>query len=1300
MVDVKIISKSKTQKINSGSGGIATSGNGFSASAVTEALHATKADLAVLAKEAEHASHADRATNANEATHATNADLATEATHAASAHELDVDSPTRAQFISSETDDVAEGNIQFKKQVTVTGQATLNGGVTVGSKASVDTSGKGTFSGVKSNGTIDSTGEGSFGSVESRGTVTAAGKLISALGLETSQFTKGLDGNGAGLYKLDNDRWALDVDVATIRQKISAREVEIQRLSHVGGAVILSPATAKLVEVVPTDEAGIAITDPTQAKKWACMFLAKDGEGNSITNDFKGGDLVRCQTFNLRNANGVVSNRYYWRRVVGKPFTTKDGKYHGISIEKANCDANSDEPMAGDVISVFGHWYTDDTRKNAIVISSTGTGAPEIIQYAGVSGYDNLESKIVTRLSPNGNIITGKLNYSTESGNKSVADAVKDINTTTKGLGGRLDTAESDIINLKADSTGFSAQIQSIQTQIDGPTNNDSLISKITANTTAIEATASGLSARVSSVQQTIATQDLYNDMAYALRFGGKWCSGLTLPKFEALDASRPYLYNWKGNANGYFCFDGSGTHTDSPNYGRDKFYYIPKGNGSVIISFTVCKPVGRTYVDLRFRVFGATAGSAHVYASTKVQFADNETEKRCAVRFKFDPAKASDWNRLRVDIVQECQLNIGEFTVTADPYAGAPDAPAPTPQPFNVVGVGVLGKELTSLGNRLSTAESLITADAIINTVSTSYYQKSEVDNAMAAAANTAANTAEGNAKGYTDGKISATDAKIVQARSEFNQTAESIKLGVTRAEGTDNLILHALRAPNMWNLNSNSGLSATDTKPVHVYAGDGTSASDGYDRYTHGLTQAIKSGVPVSSYMDIRNGSTSTSPIEMKEGEDITISFYFVVPANVADLLSKEPFKSGGAKLSINVAMLYKPTDATQSLSLAQKPIILASRVDINEGKPVDTKELVVVTFKAPCDCKVSFRVTTPAVHEGQTSPITWKYSHFMVSKGVGYVPYTETRQQLKSAGIDLDAEKIVLKADKVEVTNPSNGKAMAVFNTVDGTLNTSLIKADELTVSKVDARDKVNKGGLTINEGGSPSIAFYTNEQKSFGGVNDKASYRNIVMELATINIPDSISGDIVEVPVFVRGFDEAGRLKWWIRCDTGEREALVANYTLEHHSMSTLSITSASQLPFVASDPREQTLPTLGASVSLYEMHVGNTTDATDIKQYDKQYSTKGTSFANWRNNRVSGFYGKIGERDGYAYEDNGHGKTAVYKTRVSWVEVYQFGTGADLGKVVNGWTFNKELSRFFSHYIESLRPAPDGPILVP
>ena len=180
-----------------------------------------------------------------------------------------------AYFLSKIKSDAALGRIDFK------------GGATFGE-----------FSSGRSGAMVSLDGWAEFEDVVGRKTVSAGGKV------EVGDFISGA--TGAAVWIDDEGVSHAEADVVHVRRKISAKEVEIQRESHVGGSVIVSPAAARVSRVTRLAEGDYKL-----------FFDGADAQGRVVRNEFGQYDLVRCLTFNIeRQADGFYGNRYYWRECV------------------------------------------------------------------------------------------------------------------------------------------------------------------------------------------------------------------------------------------------------------------------------------------------------------------------------------------------------------------------------------------------------------------------------------------------------------------------------------------------------------------------------------------------------------------------------------------------------------------------------------------------------------------------------------------------------------------------------------------------------------------------------------------------------------------------------------------------------------------------------------------------------------------------------------------------------------------------------------------------------------------------
>ena len=218
----------------------------------------------------------------------------------------------------------------------------------------------------------------------------SVGYIASDKGIEVGKFQQGELGSG-GILKIDEEGNSyLEVDKALFRKIAYFVEIMIKKLSHVGGSIILSPASMKCSKV---EEYG---------NYYRCYFDNTNG-GRTINQEFSLGDQARSQTFNIKEGlSPNVSNQYYWRLVVGI------GDNY-IDLSKTDCDSGSGIPQAGDEIVLCGN-RNNPGRQNALILSSYGEGTPSLIMYKGIKSYSLADAKKTTRLSPELNELTGIVN--------------------------------------------------------------------------------------------------------------------------------------------------------------------------------------------------------------------------------------------------------------------------------------------------------------------------------------------------------------------------------------------------------------------------------------------------------------------------------------------------------------------------------------------------------------------------------------------------------------------------------------------------------------------------------------------------------------------------------------------------------------------------------------------------------------------------------------------------------------------------------------------------------------------------
>jgi hypothetical protein len=272
---------------------------------------------------------------------------------------------------------------------------------------------------------IDPNGDAEFGDVVIRkglavgenlnvdGTATVGDELTVKKGITIGDNY--LPGAYGGRIWIDNlGKVHIETDYLEAREKIEAKEVEIQEETHVGGCQIISPAAMRCSRVIPIyNEANSVVA-------YKCFFTAEDETGTQIYNQFEVGDLAKCETFNLtKQPNGKMGNHYFWRKVIEVGYVNKgDADYDDdfgmegyitLSNLVSEKDTASDAPLAGDRIITVGN---DDpakaSRSNLIILASYGTGSPYIYQYKGINTFALTKDNLKVAISPNGNLFTGK----------------------------------------------------------------------------------------------------------------------------------------------------------------------------------------------------------------------------------------------------------------------------------------------------------------------------------------------------------------------------------------------------------------------------------------------------------------------------------------------------------------------------------------------------------------------------------------------------------------------------------------------------------------------------------------------------------------------------------------------------------------------------------------------------------------------------------------------------------------------------------------------------------------------------
>ena len=213
--------------------------------------------------------------------------------------------------------------------------------------------------------------------------------LVSNL-VQSEGFSMGEFGSGF-ILKNDKDGSYLEIDRLLVRRIAYFVELIIKSLKHVGGTIVLTPASMRCSKVEEYDA------------YYRCYF-ENQRDGKMINQEFVAGDQARSQTFNVKEGvSHNVSSQFYWRLVVAV------GENY-IDLSKSDAAVDSMPPLAGDDIVQLGN-RDDVTRQNAIILSTVGEDAPSFKQYAGINSY-SFEGKEVTVISRVLNSFTGRFRSS------------------------------------------------------------------------------------------------------------------------------------------------------------------------------------------------------------------------------------------------------------------------------------------------------------------------------------------------------------------------------------------------------------------------------------------------------------------------------------------------------------------------------------------------------------------------------------------------------------------------------------------------------------------------------------------------------------------------------------------------------------------------------------------------------------------------------------------------------------------------------------------------------------------------
>lgn len=297
----------------------------------------------------------------------------------------------------------------------------------------------------------------------------------------SAAFRSGTLGSGfkLGEYNADGDSY-LEVDRLLVRKAAEFVKLVIRELQSVGGEIVLSPASMKISKVDFLQKGTLLPeygTYPLRYDVYRCSFLTKRN-GEEITNPFAVNDLVRCQTFNIKEGTTAnAKNKYYWRRVM-----LVGADYIDI-LAMSGGNYGDSQPEVGDELVQMGN-TTDVARQSVLYLSAYGSDSPSIKLYKGVNDYtlDGKEIFVVSRDEIYALASMFKLKVKDGSATKemTLAELVLNVDGLTSTVSANKQEVDGQISKI---NTTLTQNAESITSLAQKQTNTENKVSKIEQTT-------------------------------------------------------------------------------------------------------------------------------------------------------------------------------------------------------------------------------------------------------------------------------------------------------------------------------------------------------------------------------------------------------------------------------------------------------------------------------------------------------------------------------------------------------------------------------------------------------------------------------------------------------------------------------------------------------------------------------------------------------------------------------------------------------------------------------------------------
>ncbi|MDE6267044.1 MAG: hypothetical protein K2M07_06835 [Muribaculaceae bacterium] len=208
------------------------------------------------------------------------------------------------------------------------------------------------------------------------------GLLASDKGFDVGEFLSGISG-GRLAKDSETGQTFLEVDRIYARVRAFFETLTMVEASTLGGKMYINPGgSVKCTSVEETENS------------YKCFFLTEQ-DGVRSDSKFVVGDQVIAESFNIDGSSDKVKNHRFWRLVVGvsnDSYSDENGNRYGhIELSKSDCESDSDEPQAGDIINQFGN-RSQKSRQSAMILSTVDNDSPCVKLLIGI-GSGSSESE-------------------------------------------------------------------------------------------------------------------------------------------------------------------------------------------------------------------------------------------------------------------------------------------------------------------------------------------------------------------------------------------------------------------------------------------------------------------------------------------------------------------------------------------------------------------------------------------------------------------------------------------------------------------------------------------------------------------------------------------------------------------------------------------------------------------------------------------------------------------------------------------------------------------------------------------